>query len=83
MGQDHYFRELTPDEEASFTIWRTLFRRLLDDDQRHMFDTIEGKLEMLQIMLDRYQPDHGRSILTGLGVVFGDALVQEPEMGRG
>ena len=72
------FRELDEDELKMFNYWREEFSTFFADADKHRFETVDGKLGLIQHILDSGEATLERpDLLQGLGVLFGDALAME------
>jgi Domain of unknown function (DUF3806) len=74
---DQKFEPLNPDDIADLEAKRTWVREHYDEPARYKYDTVEGKLRLLDAILRNkwIAPDETLK-LQCLGVTFGDALVQ-------
>ena len=72
------FEPLNHDDNADLEAKRTWVRNHYDEESRHKYDTLEGKLRLLDTILQNkwIAPDETLK-LQCLGVTFGDALVQK------
>jgi uncharacterized protein DUF3806 len=72
------FEPLSPDEIADLEAKRSWVRDHYDEGSRNKYDTIDGKLHLLDTILRNkwIAPDETLK-LQCLGVTFGDALVQK------
>jgi hypothetical protein len=74
---DQKFQPLNPDDIADLEAKRTWVREHYDEAARHRYDTLDGKLRLLDAILQNkwIAPDETLK-LQCLGVTFGDALAQ-------
>jgi hypothetical protein len=72
------FEPLNPDDIADLEAKRTWVRDHYDEGARHQYDTLDGKLRLLDTILRNkwIAPDETLK-LQCLGVAFGDALAQK------
>jgi Domain of unknown function (DUF3806) len=77
VGVDQRFEPLNPDDLADLEAKRTWVRGHYDEAARHKYDTLDGKLRLLDAILQNkwIAPDETLK-LQCLGVTFGDALAQ-------
>jgi Domain of unknown function (DUF3806) len=77
MRMDQTFEPLNPDDIADLEAKRTWVRGHYNDEARHKYDTLDGKLRLLDAILQNkwIAPDETLK-LQCLGVTFGDALAQ-------
>ena len=75
---DQKFEPLSPADVADLEAKRTWVRDHYDETSRHKYDTLTGKLRLLDAILRNkwIAPDETLK-LQCLGVTFGDALVQK------
>jgi hypothetical protein len=75
---DQKFEPLNPDDIADLDAKRTWVRGHYDEAARHKYDTLDGKLRLLDVILQNrwIAPDETLK-LQCLGVTFGDALAQK------
>jgi hypothetical protein len=72
------FEPLNPDDLADLEAKRSWVRNHYDEPSRHKYDTLEGKVTLLDTILQNkwIAPDDTLK-LQCLGVAFGDALAQQ------
>ncbi len=71
----------TSEELARIEAQRDWVRGHYDPDAQHKYGTVEGKLVLLQAILDAGWIDKSETVkLQSLGITFGDALAQKLEM---
>ncbi|ESQ81312.1 DUF3806 domain-containing protein [Asticcacaulis sp. YBE204] len=69
---------LSPDDISSLEAQRIWVRDHYEPEARHKFETVDGKLHLLDVILREKWIDAEETWkLQSLGVVFGDVLVQE------
>jgi len=75
---DQKLEPLNPDDVADLEAKRTWVREHYNEDARHQYDTVEGKLRLVDAILRGkwIAPDETLK-LQCLGVTFGDALAQK------
>lgn len=72
------FETLNADDLAELESKRTWVRNHYDEGSRHKYDTLEGKITLLDtILLNKWIAPDETLKLQCLGVTFGDALAQE------
>lgn len=68
-------RDLNEEEQHFFQFWREELISLIPEDQRDLVETIDGKIALIQGVLDSGDATMERpELLQALGVLFGDAL---------
>lgn len=71
----------TAEESARIEAQRDWVRSHCDPEAQHKYGTVEGKLVLLQAILDAGWIDKSETVkLQSLGITFGDALAQKLEM---
>lgn len=71
-------RDLNEEEQHFFQFWREELISLIPEDQRDVAKTIDGKIALIQGVLDSGNATMERpELLQALGVLFGDALATE------
>lgn len=75
--EQHVLRP-TESDLAEIDKQRSWVRNHYDVEARHKYETLEGKLHLLQVILDSgwIEPDETAK-LQNLGIAFGDAMAQE------
>jgi len=74
---DEKIEPLSNEDVARLDAQRDWVRNHYDLEARHKFDTVDGKLRLIDIILrEKWISVHETWKLQSLGVVFGDALVQ-------
>jgi Domain of unknown function (DUF3806) len=72
------FESLNPDDVAELEAKRSWVRDHYDEGSRHKYETLEGKLTLLDaILLNKWIAPDETLKLQCLGITFGDALAQE------
>ena len=72
---------LTPDDVARLERQRGWVRDHYDDDARHQYETLEGKLRLLDTILRSNWIQASETWkLQSLGITFGDALAQKMDL---
>jgi len=72
------FEPLNPDDLADLEAKRSWVRNHYDAGARHKYDTLEGKLRVLDTILrNKWIAPNETLKLQCLGITFGDALVQK------
>jgi hypothetical protein len=75
---DQKCEPLNPEDIAHLEAKRTWVREHYDEAARHQYDTLEGKLRLLDTILqNKWIAPHETVKLQCLGVTFGDALAQK------
>jgi len=74
---DEKIEPLAKEDVFRLEAQRDWVRNHYDSEARHRFDTVEGKLRLIDTILrEKWISTHETWKLQSLGVVFGDALVQ-------
>lgn len=75
---DPKLEPLNPDDIADLEAKRTWVREHYDEESRHKYATLDGKLRLLDAILqNKWIAPHETLKLQCLGVTFGDALAQK------
>jgi hypothetical protein len=78
MDMDQKCEPLNPDDIADLAAKRTWVREHYDEAARHKYDTLDGKLRLIDTILRNKWIAPGETLkLQRLGVTFGDALAQK------
>jgi hypothetical protein len=77
VGVDQKFEPLNPEDIADLDAKRTWVREHYEEAARHKYDTLDGKLHLLDTILqNKWIAPEETLKLQCLGVTFGDALAQ-------
>jgi len=78
MPPAQIIRDLNEEEQHFFQFWREELTSLVPEDHRDIVETTDGKIALIQGVLDSGDATMERpELLQALGMLFGDALAAE------
>jgi hypothetical protein len=81
MPSEQKIEAMSEDDATHAEKQRNWVRDHYEDGSKHLYDTLEGKLRLLETILrEKWIEPHETWKLQSLGITFGDALAQKLEM---